>query len=435
MGGTAQPERRPRRIFGLIALIAIGTVVATQSATSKSGSAPPQTASLPPASAVPGGLDAALPPEITVARHVQRGDTLHRILVKAGATEPEAAAAVAALRKVYDPRTLAPGDAVTLAFDRLSGHKTGQLHGLTLDSGTDYTVHAARSGEDTFAAKKTAKALVTTLTRARGTIDSSLYSAADTAGLAAETIGQLAHLFSWDVDFQRDIQPGDTFDVAYERVTDKAGAFLRAGDIVYAELTLGGVRHAVYRFAPSHGKPGYFDEQGKSVQKALLRTPLDAIRITSRFGRRRDPMLGFTRKHKGVDFGASAGTPVYAAGTGVVEVRGREHGYGNYIRIRHDKTHETAYAHLSRFAKGLRRGTHVHQGEVIGFVGQTGRATGPHLHYEVLVKGTQVNPMAVKFAGGPALSGHELKAFAAARRQIAQRVAGLKPVATRAASR
>ncbi len=435
MGGTAQPHRRLRRIAGLIALIAVGTVFAAQSATSKNGATPPQTASLPPASGSGAELDAALPPVITMVRHATRGDTLHRILVKSGADESEAADAIAAMRKVYDPRTLAVGDAVKMTFDRLSGHKTGQLTAVTIESGATATVHATRTGEDSFAAKKIRKALVTMLTRARGTIDSSLYAAADAAGLAPETVGQLAHLFSWDVDFQRDIQPGDTFDVAYERVTDKAGAFVRAGDIVYAELTLGGVRHAVYRFTPAHGMPGYFDAQGKSVQKALLRTPLDAIRITSRFGKRRDPILGFTRKHKGVDFGAPAGTPVYAAGTGVVEVRGREHGYGNYIRIRHDKTHETAYAHLSRYAKGLRRGAHVHQGQVIGYVGQTGRATGPHLHYEVLVKGAQVNPMSVRFAGGPSLDGRDLKAFAAARHSLAARVAALKPAATTAASR
>ncbi len=435
MGGSTQPKWRLRRAFALIALIAVGTVLATQSATSKSGAAAPQTASLPPGGQLPLDMDAALPPDVTVVRHAARGDTLHRILVKAGANESEAAEAIAALRKVYDPRTLAPGDEVALIFDRLTGHATGQLIGIRLDTGEDYTVHVTRTGEDAFAAKKLQKALVSSLARATGTINSSFYAAASGAGLEPEMIGQLVHLFSWDVDFQRDIQPGDTFDVTYQQISDKNGAFVRTGDIVYAALTLGGVRHQVYRFKPAHGPVGYYDAAGKSVKKALLRTPLDAIRITSGFGKRRDPILGFTRKHKGVDFGAPAGTPVYAAGNGVIEVRGREHGYGNYIRIRHDPVHETAYAHLSRFANGLRRGSHVHQGQVIGYVGQTGRATGPHLHYEVLVHGTQVNPMGVKFASGGVLVGRDLKLFAQARRAIAARVAAVKPSSTKAASR
>lgn len=427
LGGTTEPRRTLRRALALIAFIAVGTVIATQSATSKNGGGPAQTASLPPGAPGSANMDAALPPTITVTRHARRGDTLHRILIKSGANESEAADAIAALRKVYNPRTLAIGDAVKVTFDRLSGQKTGQLISVKVDPGSDYVVHAARTGEDSFAAAKHRKALVTTLVRVAGTIDSSLYGAAADTGLAPETIRQLVHLFSWDVDFQRDIQPGDTFDVAYERVTDKGGAFVRAGDVVYAELTLGGVRYTVYRFKPAHGRPGYYDGAGKSVKKALLRTPLNAIHITSGFGLRRDPILGFTRKHKGVDFGAPIGTPIYAAGNGVVEVRRWEHGYGRYIRIRHDKIHETAYAHLSRYAKGLHRGEHVHQGQVIGYVGESGRATGPHLHYEVLVRGRQVNPMTVKFASGTALAGRELRRFEAARHVIDRRVAALKP--------
>jgi len=217
--------------------------------------------------------------------------------------------------------------------------------------------------------------------------------------------------YSYDVDFQRDIQPGDEFQVMYERYFTDGGATARDGDILYAALTLGGKQMELYRYKTRDGIVDYFNRQGESIRKALLRTPIDGARVSSKFGMRRHPVLGFSKMHEGMDFAAPVGTPIYAAGNGVVEDLGPRNGYGNYVRIKHNQQIATAYAHLSKLGEGIRRGGRVQQGDIIGYVGTTGRSTGPHLHYEVLRGGRQINPMAVDMPSGIALEGRELVAF------------------------
>jgi murein DD-endopeptidase MepM/ murein hydrolase activator NlpD len=223
---------------------------------------------------------------------------------------------------------------------------------------------------------------------------------------------------SYDVDFQRDIQPGDRFELMYERLYTEDGQLVRTGAILYANLILGGKSHAFYRYAPKGGEPDYFDQDGSSIKKALLRTPIDGARVSSLFGSRKNPVLGYTMMHRGIDFAAPTGTPIYAAGDGTIEMRGRNGAYGNYIRIRHNAEYETAYAHMSQFAPHLAHGSRVHQGQIIGYVGSTGRATGPHLHYEVLVRGEQINPVSVRMPSGVKLAGAELERFNKARSRI-----------------
>jgi len=167
----------------------------------------------------------------------------------------------------------------------------------------------------------------------------------------------------------------------------------------------------LYRFEGANGDVEYFDQTGQSVKKPLMKTPIDGARITSKFGFRRHPVLGYNKMHKGIDFGAPRGTPIYAAGDGVVQKAGKFSSYGNYVRIKHRAGLETAYAHLNGFKAGVKAGSRVKQGQVIGYVGTTGRSTGPHLHYEIMMNGKQVNPASVKLAGGRSLSGKELKAF------------------------
>jgi murein DD-endopeptidase MepM/ murein hydrolase activator NlpD len=225
-------------------------------------------------------------------------------------------------------------------------------------------------------------------------------------------------MLSWDVDFQRDIQPGDRFEVMYERYYTDGGKFVRTGDVLYANLILSGKSHPIYRHTSKGGTTDYFDAKGVSARKALLRTPIDGARLTSNFGKRHHPILGYTMMHRGVDFAAPVGTPIYAAGDGIVDVREREGAYGNYIRVRHNSDYATAYAHMSRFAPRIQKGSRVKQGQVIGFVGSTGRSTGPHLHFEVLQKGQQINPMAVKMPIGDKLAGAELERFAQQRTRI-----------------
>jgi len=235
-------------------------------------------------------------------------------------------------------------------------------------------------------------------------------------------VSAIVKLFSWDVDFQRDVQPGDHFAAIYDHMTDDAGNAAGLGVIAYAALELNGRVIKAYRFKRSDGSVDYYNEDGRPLRKWLLRTPVDGARLSSRFGARRHPILGYTRMHKGVDFAAASGTPIYAAGDGRVEVVGRNKGYGNYVRIRHNAEYSTAYGHMSRFAKGLRRGQMVKQGTIIGYVGATGLATGPHLHYEILQAGAQINPLSVKTIEQVQLAGADLRRFQDLKRGIAQQL-------------
>jgi murein DD-endopeptidase MepM/ murein hydrolase activator NlpD len=225
-------------------------------------------------------------------------------------------------------------------------------------------------------------------------------------------VADLIKTFSFDVDFQRDIQDGDSFEVLYERMENEDGEFVKSGKILFASLTLSGKTIPVYYFERD-GDGEYFTPNGEAIRKSLLRTPVDGARITSGFGMRMHPLLGFSKMHKGIDFGAPTGTPIYAAGSGTVVEIGKKGSFGNYIRIRHNGEYQTAYGHMSRFAKGLVKGEKVKQGQVIGYVGATGRATGPHLHYEIMVAGAQVNPAKVKTVASNKLTGKQLKAFQA----------------------
>jgi murein DD-endopeptidase MepM/ murein hydrolase activator NlpD len=252
-----------------------------------------------------------------------------------------------------------------------------------------------------------------------GVIAESVYGAARAAGLPNQTLAEMIKLLSWDVDLQRDIHPGDRFEAVYERRLNEDGAFAAAGDLLFVGLDTREREVEAYRFAAADGTASYYDRDGRALRKWLLRTPIDGARLSSKFGPRRHPVLGYTRMHKGIDFAAPTGTPILAAGDGVVDFAGRNKGYGNYVRVRHDGEYSTAYAHLSRFQKGMKRGRRITQGEVIGYVGSTGLSTGPHLHYEVLRRGAQVNPLAIKAAAfADRLRGAELSRFLALRDRI-----------------
>jgi len=219
----------------------------------------------------------------------------------------------------------------------------------------------------------------------------------------------------------------------FERFHDDSGEAVKLGNILFAALTLSGTEYRLYRHTMKDGTVDYFNQHGDSVKKALLRTPIDGAKLTSGFGARRHPILGYTRMHRGVDFGAPAGTPVMAAGDGVIEKAGINSGYGNYVAIRHNGQFKTAYAHLSRFGKGISPGRRVRQGDIIGYVGSTGLSTGPHLHYEVLQNDEQVNPTGVRLPTGIKLKGPDLTLFAAARARLELQMAATPLLATRTA--
>ncbi len=347
---------------------------------------------------------------------VRPGDTLFGVLVNAGLTQDEAEDAVGALSDVFSPRDLRAGQEITLNIANAAGDRDddndAQLVSLTFEPDVATDVTLKRNDSGAFIAASVDKELIDANRRVAGIIDSSLFGAAQEAGLPMPVTADLMKIFSFDVDFQRDIQDGDAFEVLYERKETAEGDFVKSGQILFAAMTLSGKTIPVYYFERD-GDGEYFTPGGEAIRKSLLRTPIDGARITSGFGMRMHPVLGYSKMHKGLDFGAPTGTPIFAAGAGTVVEVGKKGAYGNYIRLRHNGQYQTAYAHMSKFAKGVSKGDKVKQGEVIGYVGATGRVTGPHLHYEILVDGAPVNPGKVKMASGDKLTGKALKAFQA----------------------
>ena len=378
------------------------------------------------------GIEALGP--YTQTLYIGRGDILGSLLVEAGIDADDANAAIAALGGVYDPRRIRPGQALAVTFAPAPGvAPPGRFLGFELNPDFARAVVVERTAAaEGFTARAYEKALTRELAAAAGTIDNSLFADATRAGVPDPVLVEMVRAYSWDVDFQRDIRPGDRFEVMYERFLE-GGRKVHEGGVVYAQLTLSGKPLPIYRFAGDDGRNGYFDAAGQSARKALMRTPIDGARLSSGFGRRKHPILGYTKMHRGLDFAAPPGTPIYAAGNGRVEVAGLNGAYGNYVRIRHNEGYSTAYAHLEGFARGMRRGTRVTQGEVIGYVGTTGRSTGPHLHYEILKGGRQANPLKVKMPSGRQLDGAELARFSEARAAVEARYARLAGAAQVAA--
>jgi murein DD-endopeptidase MepM/ murein hydrolase activator NlpD len=344
---------------------------------------------------------------------VRRGDTLSNILDRARIDAAQAHAVVQALRGIYDPRRLKAGQELMITAAAARGGGAGrELMGLAFDLDFDHQIRITRDPDGGYSADKVERPQRRELVRRAGTIDDSLFLSADRADVPRGITIDLIRLFSWDVDFQRDIRAGDGFETLFEEVSleDQSGD-VRGGDLLYAGLSLSGEMFDAFRFEPEDGEVEYFDRTGRSLRKFLLRTPVDGARLSSTFGMRRHPILGYSRMHKGTDFAAPTGTPIYAAGSGRVVAAGRNGGYGNYIRVRHSGEYSTAYAHLSRFAKGIRPGQRVRQGQVIGYVGTTGRSTGPHLHYEVLRNDQQINPLKLKQPPATQLAGADLERF------------------------
>lgn len=339
---------------------------------------------------------------------VGRGDTLMSLLTDAQVPQEEAAEAIKALSAHYNPRNLKVGQSIRVAFE--GGDENQVFTGLYLEPSPALAI-AVERGDERFSATKLDLPLDRMVAAASIKIDTSLFGAGRAAGLPPEVMAQIVKLYAYDIDFQRDIQPGDQVDVLFEQAAATDGSPVGAPTLLYVALTSGGKTRPLYRHEFADGEIDYFDLTGQSVRKALLRTPIDGARISSGFGMRRHPILGYSKMHKGVDFAAPRGTPVYAAGDGVIERANWFGAYGNYVKVRHGNEYSTAYGHLSRFADGVRPGKRVRQGQVIGYVGSTGRSTGPHLHYEVLRGDDQLNPASIKMPSGRSLAGQDLVAF------------------------
>lgn len=361
-----------------------------------------------------------------------KGETFVDAMRRAGVRADDRNEAAYAFGKLYNMRRLRTGQEFRLTvaapyrtlFQEISAQESPPSYLLSLDFRVDAENRIAltRTPDGKFSAKEFATPLTKRVAAISGRIDGSLYVSAKRQGAPDEVIAGLAQMFAYDVDFQREIFGGDEFEAIFEVRFDDAGRMVAGGDILFGRLKWRGRQKekGYYRFetADGGGKGDYFDASGESARRLLMKTPIDGARLSSGFGTRKHPILGYEKAHKGVDFAASRGTPIMAAGDGVVERAGPYGSFGNYVRIRHAQGYKTAYAHMNSIRKGIRTGVRVRQGDVIGAVGSTGRSTGPHLHYEVHLKDRPVNPQSLKIATGYELGGAELARFREVRDRI-----------------
>jgi len=363
---------------------------------------------------------------------VGKGDTLQGVLLDAGTDSTLASAIIDSLDAVFGPEDLKPGQ----KFDfRLvpAPSDSGQMEPVRVsifDHDGNHIASAARNRDGDYLASTKAPAGDVVITAPnRATLYQSFYDAALGQKLPAETIMKLLRVHSYDVDFKQKVRSGDTFEVFFD---GEGASGDEPGELLYTSMTVGGEPRKFYRFRTPDDAVDYYDEHGSSAKKFLMRNPVKGGRFTSGFGNRRHPLLRRIRMHTGVDWAAPSGTPILAAGDGTIEMAERHGGYGNFIRIRHANGFATAYGHMTRFAPGSKTGAHVKQGQIIGFVGSTGRSTGPHCHFEVLVNNKFVNPMTIAVPRGLQLEGRELAAFQKERRRI-EALMQLDPVTSRVA--
>ena len=395
------------------------------------------------------------------------GDTLAGMLEDVGISRQDANSVVTAMGKDFNPRSLKAGQSFDLTYTVATIDATGappkpgsqrttvvmvnkkpvvvpveaedeseampedsqpisRLLSLHFSPSIEEEITVTRTTDGGYTAEVQKKELRVHRHRAGATINSSLYLTAMQAGIPADVVVDMIRMFSYKVDFQRDLQPGDKFEVFYDYYYTPEGQPAKYGSISYAMMTLDGKQIPMYRFQPDPNEPPeYFDTKGESARGLLMRTPVDGARISSGFGSRFHPILGYSRMHRGDDFAVPTGTPVMSAGAGTVSFMGRTRGYGNLVKISHGNGYSTNYAHLSRFAPGMRRGARVRQGQVFAYSGNTGMSTGPHLHYEIVVNNAQVNPLKVKVAQGRQLTGRLLNSFIATRVEIDNVVASM----------
>ncbi|GHU29820.1 hypothetical protein AGMMS50256_15500 [Betaproteobacteria bacterium] len=362
---------------------------------------------LPPAiQAVP--IDSAVAgAEFVREESVRRSDTMSSLISRLGINDPEALAFIS-----HNPdaslisRQLRPGKTVT-ARTRHDGRLTAFYFPI---NGKDAMLLVERK-DGGFIVSEQARTLITQIHVSSGEIVSSLFGATDDAGIPDAIATQLAEIFSSDIDFYRDLRKGDKFSIVYESLTHN-GLHIRGGRILAAEFVNNNNVYQAYWFQTEEGKGGYYSSEGQNLRKAFLKSPLEFSRVTSGFSNARfHPLLQVNRAHKGIDYGAPIGTSIRAVADGTVEFAGNQGAYGNLVILKHQGQYSTAYGHMKGFAPEIRKGMRVNQGDTIGFVGQTGLATGPHLHYEFRVNGGQVNPAAVSLPDAPPLDSTQLSSF------------------------
>ena len=347
---------------------------------------------------------------------VRNGDSIQRILYDQKISPSDVNNVINALRREYNIGTLRNDQKVYLIIKR---EKNGNfVSRLTVNIDNITSVHVFLNKDNVYETKRVTKILTKKNHLVETTIDRGIYRTAKQSGIENSIVAQFARLYGFEIDFQRDLKKNDRIKIFYERYLDDDGVSQRTGNIIYSEITNVERNIVLYRYEYPNGSIAYFTPEGKSIEKSLMRTPINGAKLSSRYGFRIHPILGYNQMHQGTDFAAPIGTPVMASGAGTVEYSGWKGGYGKFISIRHSAVYQTNYAHLQDYAKGMRRGAKVQQGQVIGYLGSTGSSTGPHLHYEVVVNGKKENSQTLKLPSAAPLEGNNKNLFEIQKRNI-----------------
>lgn len=358
---------------------------------------------------------------------IKPGDTLLKVLMELGAPEQDVFAILSAMKKNFAPQFLVANSQVAIKFHtkisydpqnaQLGVDRKVIINSVTVFPTFENQVIVSHKSDGTYDSREVKVKLLRYVSKFSGVIKEGLYVDGVKSGVSPNSMMNMINLYGYDVDFQRDIHDGDKFEILVESFYDEAGKKVKDGNVLFSSLTLQNRAIDIYMFK-TDGRNEYFDGKGNSVRKSLLRTPINGARVSSGFGLRRHPILGYSKMHKGTDFAAPSGTPIMAAGSGTIAYMAVKGGYGNYVQIKHNPDYSTAYGHASRFNKKFHVGSKVKQGDIVAYVGTTGRSTGPHLHFEVLYKGSQINPAKVKATSGIRLAGKELARFQSAKGEI-----------------
>ena len=348
-------------------------------------------------------------PYLSIVHKITKGENLTNIFKNYNIDEKDIIKANSKLKKLIKPNKLKMDTILDLVIKKnISG--TLNLIKLNLPTSKSINISLDRDINNEFIAKKKITQLFKKLAFSEGIIKKSLYSSAIKNNVNHNIIIEFARLYGFEIDFQRDIRKNDAFQILYETFTDEDGEWYSNGKIIYAYMTVQNRELALYQYETDK-LSGYFDINGKSMEKALMKPPINGARLSSSFGMRKHPILGFNKKHLGTDFAAPPGTPIMASGTGTIVKAQWCGGGGNCIKIKHNSTYSTIYAHLSKFASGIKSKTKVKQGQIIGYVGSTGLSTGPHLHYEVIANGKKINSQKLNLPSGKILKGEDRKKF------------------------
>ena len=363
-------------------------------------------------------------PFLNVNYEIKKGDSIQKILQKFEVPNNQIQRVIAQYKKYSNPNTLLTGNKIEIIIEKSLNDKPNSIIKFSIPVTKGTVIEIKRDELSQITASKIITKLYKKKTFAENVIINNLYSSAIKSKMNPETIIEFARIFGFEIDFQRDIRKNDYFRIVYDKYFDENNAFVKSGPIIYAHMSVNNREITLYRFGNDKNY-SYFDMSGKSVEKALMKTPINGARLSSPFGMRKHPILGYNKKHLGTDFAAPMGTPIMASGSGTVVLAKWCGGGGNCVKIKHNSTYETIYAHMKSFAKGIRAGKKVKQGQVIGYVGSTGMSTGPHLHYEVIVNGKKVNSQTLQLPSGKVLKNNERQLFEIERIKIDVLVAEL----------